>query len=449
MPRATVIPFSMLAASLSACGPRPVTLAPEAGACLVGSPRPAMDTIRIALSGPVDPSQAPSPATDAERLLFPQVYQTLLVADCQGNLRPGLATTWSRNDALHWTVRLRPGLRFWDGTPVTAHDVVQSLRRRGDEAGMLRDHGLATARAQDDSTVLLTMARPQDHLRTLADPLFAVVRDTGKTWPLGTGRYAIVDRSVPPFLAVPLESSPRDALPVLEFLGTRDPRDALDIGADLLITGDPTALEYARANPSLQTVPLPWDRTYVLLLPAPVTGPPPADLGPQIASAVRADARPAEPPFWWTTATRCDADPGTPPAPVVSTTARIAYPRDDPTATLLAQRLVALGTAGFLADILTGVPPGARLVAVGMDDGTFAGAVSTGREAGYVLPLPRQPLDPCVAHAAVFHRSPWAYAADPARHVLPLVDTRRHAVLRRGRVGVRIGLDGTVYLNTR
>lgn len=396
----------------------------------------------------MDPSHAPSPQTEAERLLFAQVYQTLLLADCQGRLLPGLAASWSKDDALRWTVTLRSGLRFWDGTPTTARDVARSLRSHRDETGMLRDHGVAAVTARDDTTFVVLLTRPQEDLRTLADPLFAVVRDTGQTWPLGTGRYAMTGASPPPFLAVPLDATSRDALPVLEFLPSRDPRDALDIGADLLITADLAALEYARANPSLETVPLPWDRTYVLLLPVPVTGQPPADLGPRVAPAVRADAQPAEPPFWWTTATRCDSDPGTPPTPVGSTTARIAYPRDDPTATLLAQRLVALAAAGALTGGLSGVAPGSRLVAVGMDDGAFAGAVSTGREAGYVLPLPRHPLDPCVAHAAVFHRSPWLYAADPAPHILPLIDVRRHVVLRRGRVSLRIGLDGTVYLLT-
>lgn len=449
MPRATLATVLSLAASLAACARRLPAPTPETGPCIVGSAQSAADTIRIALSGPVDPSHAPSPQTEAERMLFAQVYQTLLLVDCQGRFLPGLASSWSRHDARLWAVTLRPGLRFWDGAPVTAHHVVQSIRRRGDEAGMLRDHGIAGATAQNDTTLVVLLARPHEDLRTLADPLFAVVRDTGQVWPVGTGRYAIAGERIPPFRAVPLDATAQDALPVLQFLPPRDPRDALDIGADVLITSDPTALEYARANPSLETVPLPWDRTYVLLLPAPMTGPPPADLGPRVANAVRADARPAEGPFWWTTATRCDADPGGAPASVASTTARIAYPRDDPTATLLAQRLVALGAAGALAGALNGVDPGSRLVAVGMDEAAFAGAVSTGREAGYVLPLPRQPLDPCVAHAAVFHRSPWLYAADPAPHILPLIDTRRHAVLRRGRVSLRIGLDGTVYLLTR
>src|ERR1044071_9799744 len=44
-------------------------------------------------------------------------------------LEPGLATEWSRTDPTVWRFRLRQGVKFHDGTPFTAEDVVFSYDR--------------------------------------------------------------------------------------------------------------------------------------------------------------------------------------------------------------------------------------------------------------------------------------------------------------------------------
>ena len=46
-----------------------------------------------------------------------------------------------------------------------------------------------------------------------------------------------------------------------------DPRDALERGASLLRTSDPDLLAYARRKTDLRVIPLPWSRTYALVLP--------------------------------------------------------------------------------------------------------------------------------------------------------------------------------------
>ena len=52
------------------------------------------DTLRIALLEPVDAGHAPTPANDAERLVFRQLYEPLVRVDCAGVVRPGLASRW-------------------------------------------------------------------------------------------------------------------------------------------------------------------------------------------------------------------------------------------------------------------------------------------------------------------------------------------------------------------
>jgi peptide/nickel transport system substrate-binding protein len=48
-------------------------------------------------------------------------------------LEPGLATSWRVVDPLAWEFELRQGVRFHDGTPLTAEDVAFSIDRARDE----------------------------------------------------------------------------------------------------------------------------------------------------------------------------------------------------------------------------------------------------------------------------------------------------------------------------
>ena len=67
-----------------------------------------------------------------------QVYDRLL--DIRSDLRvlPGLATSWRLVDPTTWRFELRPGVRFHDGSPLTAEDVVFSLDRARDPTSDLR-----------------------------------------------------------------------------------------------------------------------------------------------------------------------------------------------------------------------------------------------------------------------------------------------------------------------
>src|SRR5262245_61673298 len=82
----------------------------------------------VALTDRIDPANAPRPSNESERLLFRQLYETLVRADCMGELRPGLAASWRLDaDGRTWIVTLRENARFADGTSVTADQVRASL----------------------------------------------------------------------------------------------------------------------------------------------------------------------------------------------------------------------------------------------------------------------------------------------------------------------------------
>ncbi len=60
------------------------------------------------------------------------IYDQLFGQDGKGLPKPQMVESWKASgDGLVWTFVLRPGLKWHDGTPVTAKDVVPSIRRWG------------------------------------------------------------------------------------------------------------------------------------------------------------------------------------------------------------------------------------------------------------------------------------------------------------------------------
>jgi peptide/nickel transport system substrate-binding protein len=58
------------------------------------------------------------------------LYDTLFAMDEQFQIKPQMVDTWSTSDdGLTWTFKLRDGLEWHDGTPVTAEDCIASLKR--------------------------------------------------------------------------------------------------------------------------------------------------------------------------------------------------------------------------------------------------------------------------------------------------------------------------------
>lgn len=91
------------------------------------------------------------------------VYDTLFAVDDKYQAQPQMVDKWSlSDDKKTYTFRLRDGLGWQDGTPVTAADCVASIRRwavrnSGGQAIMARAADLS---AKDDKTIVLTLKEP-------------------------------------------------------------------------------------------------------------------------------------------------------------------------------------------------------------------------------------------------------------------------------------------------
>lgn len=99
------------------------------------------------------------------------ITETLVRTTPAGAVEPGLAVSWSveRGGTL-WRFRLREGVRFHDGTPMTTRHVQASFERQLPRASYLGAARISAVTAEDDS-VVFSLAAPFGPLPVfLADP---------------------------------------------------------------------------------------------------------------------------------------------------------------------------------------------------------------------------------------------------------------------------------------
>jgi len=163
--------------------------------------------------------------------------------------------------------------------------------------------------------------------------------------------------------------------------------------------------------------------------------------------AVRGEARGAMGPFWWQSLPECDVAYPQPRGQSSSTTGSIVYDGGDGAARDLAERLVGLVRASAgVSSILDALLPDRTIRtyqrATGLTGVALASARRRGNDAGYILSFDSRPLDPCREMQVLVDDVGWV---DPET-IVPLVDTRLQAIVRRGRSGVIADWDGGLLL---
>lgn len=173
----------LLAPGLAACGPEPSppfnpiqpTSAPTVvqpspfirptSAPLISSPAP-VPTIARNPTGSVVLAGIGAVARDVTRLppfVAAALYDSLLhLAASDGSLEPALAESWQvSNDARLFTFKLRDGLKWSDGVPLTADDVVFTIKELSDPKTRLTptaDFGdIVDVQATDSQTVVIKL----------------------------------------------------------------------------------------------------------------------------------------------------------------------------------------------------------------------------------------------------------------------------------------------------
>jgi peptide/nickel transport system substrate-binding protein len=93
-----------------------------------------------------------------------KIFEPLYITNTQGQLVPWLAQGHTvSSDAKTWTFALRPGVKFSDGRPVVADDVVFSILRAAHNANgplSFLDSAIKSLKAEGTSTVVATLSLP-------------------------------------------------------------------------------------------------------------------------------------------------------------------------------------------------------------------------------------------------------------------------------------------------
>lgn len=97
--------------------------------------------------------------------LMLHVFEPLIRRDENQKLAPALATSWRAIDDLTWEVKLRKNVRFHDGSPFTAEDVLFTLKRvpnvpNSPSSFATFTRPIVDARATDPHTLVLKTATP-------------------------------------------------------------------------------------------------------------------------------------------------------------------------------------------------------------------------------------------------------------------------------------------------
>ncbi|CAH1654637.1 MULTISPECIES: ABC transporter substrate-binding protein [unclassified Chelatococcus] len=145
-------------------------------------------TLRFA--GPVSPLTFDPHGTNdfTTTALFRQVYDSLVALTPDMKPVPGLAISWTKKDDLTWTFKLREGVKFHDGSTMTADDVVFSIMRAKGSSYYSAYFGqIDKAVAVDGSTVEVSSKQPDPILPEKMVRMFIM----SKPWSLANGLEAI------------------------------------------------------------------------------------------------------------------------------------------------------------------------------------------------------------------------------------------------------------------
>jgi len=109
-----------------------------------------------------------------------QVYEALVARDKSLKIAPALATAWQQITPTLWRMTLRPGVKFHDGLPFGADDVVFSVERAKDKASAIRAYASALGEVHKIDALTVEFVLPQ------VNPIFlehaALVQIMSKSW---------------------------------------------------------------------------------------------------------------------------------------------------------------------------------------------------------------------------------------------------------------------------
>jgi peptide/nickel transport system substrate-binding protein len=130
--------------------------------------------------------------------LLSHIFDRLVHQDANQSLIPGLAESWKALNDTTWEFKLRKGVKFHDGSPFTADDVLCSFKRAPNVPNSPSSFGAAlrakTAEKVDEYTIVVKTGEPQPLLPNDLSSIAIVSKSAGcdaKTEDFNSGKAAV------------------------------------------------------------------------------------------------------------------------------------------------------------------------------------------------------------------------------------------------------------------
>ncbi|HEY5309680.1 MAG TPA: ABC transporter substrate-binding protein, partial [Casimicrobiaceae bacterium] len=96
---------------------------------LLGAPAAGADALKIAVAADITSMDPHFFNLFPNNNVAEHVFDKLVQMDPDSKMIPGIATSWKTIDDKTWEFKLRKGVKFHDGSELTAEDVVFSINR--------------------------------------------------------------------------------------------------------------------------------------------------------------------------------------------------------------------------------------------------------------------------------------------------------------------------------
>ena len=175
---------------------------------LLATPALAQKGITVTIAPPADAvTMDPGRSTQVLTVnYFHNLYDTLTRWDTNLKLQPALATAWKNVNETTWEFTLRPGVKFHDGSPVTAEDVKATFERNMTPGKTVVQSGFATFEAvqiPNPTTIRIVTKKPDPLVPVRVAQMGAYILPAKLTTdegvkelarkPVGSGAYKFVE----------------------------------------------------------------------------------------------------------------------------------------------------------------------------------------------------------------------------------------------------------------
>jgi peptide/nickel transport system substrate-binding protein len=195
-----------LAGGLAVAGPALAACTPDEKDVGAGG---GLDALTVALPSSISTLDVTREAGIINYVVALLCLEGLAAIDAGGALAPSLAATWTQPDPLTYVYKLRSGVTFSDGTPLTADDVIASIEvnsRKGSTSALAYAYApMKSVKATADDEITFTLTTPTSGFGWVPSPGTLQVSSrafldkhgdkvgTPQALILGTGPYVVTE----------------------------------------------------------------------------------------------------------------------------------------------------------------------------------------------------------------------------------------------------------------